>query len=157
LKLGRITPVPWRVVSEAQNGVILRTVADRNTDVASRAIEAFNARDVDAFAALASEDFEWFPSMSPVEGERFAGQGGIRKYFRTLAHAWEHFRVVPERFCQGEELVLVLGRLEGRGRSSGATVQSPLGMAFDVRAGRITRIRGYLDHDEALRDTGLKA
>jgi ketosteroid isomerase-like protein len=28
-------------------------------------------------------------------------------------------------------------------------------MVFDLRDGRITRIRGYLDHDEALRAAGL--
>ena len=51
--------------------------------------------------------------------------------------------------------MLLLGRLEGRGRGSGAAVDSPLGMAFDLRDGGISRIRGYLNHDEALRAVGL--
>jgi hypothetical protein len=29
-------------------------------------------------------------------------------------------------------------------------------MAFDLRNGLISRIRGYLDHDEALKATGLE-
>ncbi len=55
----------------------------------------------------------------------------------------------------GSFAALVLGRLEGRGRGSGATVDSALGMAFDLRDGAITRIRGYLNHDEALAAVGL--
>jgi len=34
-------------------------------------------------------------------------------------------------------------------------VDSSLGMVFDFRDGLISRIRGYLDHGEALRAAGL--
>jgi len=49
----------------------------------------------------------------------------------------------------------MLGRLEGRGKSSGVPVDAALGMVFDFRNGAISRIRGYLDHAEALRAAGL--
>jgi ketosteroid isomerase-like protein len=49
----------------------------------------------------------------------------------------------------------MLGRLEGRGKSSGVPVDSSLGMVFDFRDGLISRIRGYLDHGEALEAAGL--
>jgi ketosteroid isomerase-like protein len=62
---------------------------------------------------------------------------------------------VPRQVREEGQLVLVLGRLEGRGRGSGAIVDSSLGMAFDFRDGAIARIRGFLDDDEALRETGL--
>jgi ketosteroid isomerase-like protein len=126
-----------------------------NLDTTRRAIAAFNARDIDAFAAVTSEDFEWVPSMSPVEGEKFVGTAGVHRYFEMLDGAWEHFHVLADRVHVREELVLVLGRLEGRGRSSGADVHASLGMAFDFSRGSIARIRGFLDHDEALRATDL--
>jgi ketosteroid isomerase-like protein len=131
-------------------------VSEENIEVVTRAVAAFNATDVDAFTALTTMDFEWFPSMIPIENETFAGADGIRRYFDRLASAWEHFRIFPDRFLQWADCVLVLARLEGRGRSSGATVDAPLGMAFDLRDGLISRIRGYLDHDEALKATGLE-
>jgi ketosteroid isomerase-like protein len=130
-------------------------VSQTNVDIAKRAIAAFNASDDAAFAALTTADFEWSPSMSPVDGEVFVGREGIARYFAGLRSAWEHFHVMPETFRVGSDLVLVLGRLEGCGRGSGATVHSPLGMAFDVREGLIARIRGYLDHDDALEAVGL--
>jgi ketosteroid isomerase-like protein len=51
--------------------------------------------------------------------------------------------------------VLVLGRIEGRGRGSGAPVDAPLGFVVDVRGGKMSRIRGCIDHGEALRAAGL--
>jgi len=130
-------------------------LSNQNLQVVEGAIVAFNARDVEAFASLTTPDFEWFPSMSPVEGESFVGRDGVRRYFARLAGAWDYFRVVPDAFRQETDLVLVLGRLEGRGRSSGATVDAALGMAFDLRDTRIWRVRGYLDHEEALREVGF--
>jgi ketosteroid isomerase-like protein len=51
----------------------------------------------------------------------------------------------------------MLGGLKGLGKGSGIPVDSPLGMVLDFRDGRILRIRGYLNHGEALRAAGLAA
>jgi ketosteroid isomerase-like protein len=132
-------------------------MSDHGIDIARRAIAAFNARDVDAFAALTAPDFEWIPSMSPIEAETFVGRDGIDRYFDVLGAAWEHFHVVPDEFRDGAGFVLALGRLEGRGLGSGATVDADLGMAFWLRGEAIARIRGFLDHGEAMRAVGLEA
>jgi ketosteroid isomerase-like protein len=129
---------------------------EQNLTVVEHAIATFNAHDVETFVALTTRDFEWFPSMSPVEGESFVGHEGVRRYFERLADAWEYFRVSPETFREGPDLVLALGRLEGRGKSSGVAVDASLGMAFDLRDGTISRIRGFLDHAQALREVGLE-
>src|SRR5438445_135539 len=110
-------------------------MSHQNVDVAKCAVAAFNARDVQAFVALTTPDFEWSPSMSPIESETFVGPEGIRKYFDALEDAWEHFHVIPAEFLDEADAVLVLGRLEGRGRGSGAPVDASLGMAFDLRGG----------------------
>jgi ketosteroid isomerase-like protein len=130
-------------------------LVQRRQSTVERAIAAFNARDVAAFAALTTPDFEWSPSMNPIEGERFLGVAGIRKYFDVLGAAWEYFQIHPRELREHAAGILVLGHLEGRGSGSGAAVESPLGMAFDLRDARISRIRGFLDHGEALRAVGL--
>ena len=50
--------------------------------------------------------------------------------------------------------VLALGRLRTRGRASGAPGDSPWGGVYDLRAGKVSRIRTFLDHDEASRAAG---
>ncbi|HWX97876.1 MAG TPA: nuclear transport factor 2 family protein [Solirubrobacteraceae bacterium] len=127
----------------------------QNVDAATRAIDAFNRTDVDAFAALTTPDFEWSPSMVAVEGEIFRGREGITRYFDSLSSAWRRFHIVRGRFRDEGEVVVMLGGLEGLGKGSGVPVDASLGMVFDFRDGRIARIRGYLNHDDALRAGGL--
>jgi ketosteroid isomerase-like protein len=55
----------------------------------------------------------------------------------------------------GDEQVLVLGRVEGRGAGSGGLVDAEIGQIFDFRDGKISRSRTYLDKDEARRAAGL--
>jgi ketosteroid isomerase-like protein len=127
----------------------------QNFDLARRAVAAFNAREVEVFAALTSTDFEWLPSMSPIDGAVFVGHDGVRRYFQELAGAWERFHIYPDEFLEHDRGVLVLGRLEGRGRGSGAVTRSSLGMAFEMREEAISRIRGFLDREQALKAVGL--
>jgi ketosteroid isomerase-like protein len=130
-------------------------MSQENVEVATQAIEAFNGSDVDAFAVFTTPDFEWSPSMVAIEGTIFRGREGIERYFRSLNSSWEKFHIHRDRFHEAENLVVMLGRLEGRGMGSGVPVDAWLGMVFDFRGGLISRIRGYLDHDEALRAAGL--
>jgi uncharacterized protein len=130
-------------------------MSDDNVEVATQAISAFNGSDIDAFATLTTPDFEWAPSMVAIEGETFLGREGIETYFGRLNQAWEKFHIHRGRFRDSADLVVMLGRLEGRGKSSGVPVDASLGMVFDFRDGAISRIRGYLDHVEALEAAGL--
>jgi ketosteroid isomerase-like protein len=126
-------------------------------DIVRRALSAFNAREVERFIGLTTPDFEWLPSMSPIEGKEFRGPEGIRSYFDGLGKVWERFQVQPSEVRPHAQGLLVLGRLEGRGRGSGVQVDSPLGMAFDLRGEALSRIRGYLDRATALEAVGLSA
>jgi ketosteroid isomerase-like protein len=130
-------------------------MSEENVEVAAQAISAFNESDVEAFAALTTPDFEWSPSMVAIEGETFLGREGIETYFGRLDEAWEKFHIHRDRFRDSADLVVMLGRLEGLGKSSGVPVDSSLGMVFDFRDGAISRIRGYLDHADALEAAGL--
>jgi ketosteroid isomerase-like protein len=131
--------------------------AGEQVELAKRAIDAFNDVDVDRFAALATEGFEWSPSMVAIEGETFRGDEGIRAYFASLGESWEQFRILPGTFRELPDVVVMLGSLRGRGKNSGVTVDASLGMVFDLRDGRISRIRGFLDHAHALKAVGLPA
>ena len=126
-----------------------------NVEVITQAIDAFNESDVHAFAAFTTPDFEWSPSMVAVEGEIFRGRKGIERYFGSLADAWEKFHIHPDGFRVSGDLVVMLGRLEGRGKGGGVPVDASLGMVFEFRGGTISRIRGYLDHAQALEAVGL--
>jgi ketosteroid isomerase-like protein len=130
-------------------------MSQANVEVATAAIDAFNEREVPAFAALTTPDFQWSPSMVAIEGTIFRGREGIERYFESLEFAWEKFHIHRGRFREAEGVAVMLGHLEGRGMGSGVPVDSSLGMVFDFQDGLISRIRGFLDHAEALRAAGL--
>ena len=131
-------------------------MSQEDVEIAERALDAYNRLDLDAFADLTTVDFEWSTSVvGAVEGGSFRGREGIETYFREVSDTWEEVHAIADEFRDLGDRVLVLGRFAGRGRGSGVPVDAPQGIIYDLRAGKISRIRAYLDHGEALRAAGL--
>jgi ketosteroid isomerase-like protein len=116
-------------------------MSEANSEIVKRAADAVNERDVETFMALTTPDFEWFPAMDRlIEGRSYRGDEGIEAYFEVLSGAWEEFQLFPGEFCDLGDRVLWLGRAEGRGRSSGVRVDTPLGTV--LRSGRTPAVPG---------------
>jgi len=131
-------------------------MSQANVEIVERGIDAFNRRDVEALAEVTALDFEWFPALpGAVEGDGYQGLQGIETYLGEILNTWEALQVLADEYRDLGERVLVLGRFEGRGRGSGVPVDAPQGIIYDLRGGRISRVRAYLDQDEALRAAGL--
>ncbi len=130
-------------------------MSQENVETVKRLQTAFNAKDHEAFAELTTPDFEWTTSMAAVEGEVFLGREGIETYFERMREAWDEFLAIASEHLDLGERVLFIGRLQGRGRTSGVPVDTALDILFDFRGARISRQRSFLDHAEALRAAGL--
>jgi ketosteroid isomerase-like protein len=118
-------------------------------------MDAVNRRDIDAVAGVTTPNFEWFPVFAArVEGDVYRGREGIETFLGEVDETWEEFRPMPEEYRDLGDRVLGLGRLKTRGRGSGVPIDEPWGGVYDIRGGKISRIRTYLDHDEALRAAG---
>ena len=131
-------------------------MAQSNVEIAEILMDAVNRRDIDTFAGVTTSDFEWFPVFAArVEGDVNRGRGGIETFLGEVDETREEFRPMPEEYRDLGDRVLALGRLKTRGRASGVPSDSPWGGIYGVRGGKISRIRTYLDHGEALRAAGL--
>jgi ketosteroid isomerase-like protein len=131
-------------------------MSQENVELVKVLMDAVNRRDIDTFAAVTTSDFEWFPVFAArVEGDVYRGREGIEAFLGEVDETWEEFRPVPEEYRDLGERVLGLGRLRTRGRASGAPSDSPWGGVYDLREGKVSRIRTFLDHDEALRAAGV--
>ena len=105
---------------------------------------------------LATRDIEWWPALvRMVEGNSYRGREGIETYFEDIRSTWEELRVLGDEFRDLGGSVLVLGRVHGSGRGSGAQVEAPTGIIFDFRGVKVSRVRTYLDHADALKAVGL--
>jgi ketosteroid isomerase-like protein len=126
-------------------------------DVARRAIDAYNHRDIDGmFAELATPDLEFYPgTVWALEGGGYRGREGVERFQVDTSENWEELQTMPEEFRDLGDRVLVLLRLRGRGKGSGAPVDQPCACILDFRGDRIWRNRVYLDRAEGLRAAGL--
>ncbi len=129
-----------------------------NIEIVKVLMDAVDRRDIDAYAGVTTPDFEWLPVFAArVERDVYRGREGIEKFLGEVDETWAEFRPMPEEYRDLGDRVLALGRLKTRGRASGVPNDSPWAGIYDVRNGKIARIRTYLDHDEAFRATNLGA
>ena len=133
-------------------------MSEENVEIAKRAAEIYNRRDVDAFfAEVATPDLEWWPALvRAVEGGSYRGRAGVEQFLAETAETWEELQNVPEEFRDLGDCVVLLGRMVGRGRGSGVRVDMPIANILDFRGGRIWRSRVFYDRAEGLKAVGLE-
>jgi ketosteroid isomerase-like protein len=127
-------------------------------ELARRVVDAYNRRDVDGlFAELATPDFEWYPAIvRAFDGDGgYRGREGVDRFAADTSEYWAELQIIAAEFRDLGDRVLVLGRIKGRGKGSGAPVDAPQAIILDFRGDRIWRSRVYLDHAEGLRAAGL--
>ena len=134
-------------------------MSQENVESVQRAVDAWNADDLDAFLAQLDTGVEWHPAIEPgLEGKEttYRGHEGARKIWKQdRGDAWERLTNRPEELRDLGESVLVLGHIDLTARATGIEFSQEVGEVFDFRAGKIVRIRDYLTHAEALAAAGL--
>jgi uncharacterized protein len=87
--------------------------------------ELFNQGDLDEALVGFSEDIEWVaPDMVPDPGP-FKGQDGVRRFWEMWREAFDEFRIEIQEVHDLDEHVVVIARIHGTGRDSGAPVTTP--------------------------------
>ena len=135
-------------------------MSQENVESVQRAIEAWNADDLAAFLAELDADVEWHPAIQPgLEGgaTTYRGHDGARQIWRQdRGEAWERLINRPREFRDLGESVLVLGHIDLTARATGIEFSQEVGEVFDLRGGKIVRIRDFLTHAEAIQAAGLR-
>jgi ketosteroid isomerase-like protein len=135
---------------------ILARVSEQNVEVMRRVVEA--AGNLDVLAALLHEDWEYRPVVAGTStGAVYRGfPEGFRQYWADLEDAWERHDVSPEQFVDlHDNGVLVIFRLEARGRTSGVELALDAAVHCLFKDGKLWRSIGYDDVDKARRAVGL--
>ncbi len=128
-----------------------------DVELVESAFEAWNAGDIDRFAALAAEDIAWLEVSGRPEGgfsERF-GRDRMRRSLESLFEAWESYHVEVERIEECGDRVVAIVREVAKGRSSGLEIDGRWGYLVTVKDGLISRIEAYRDAAQALQTAGL--
>jgi uncharacterized protein len=138
-------------------------MSDENVEIARRGYAAF----VHGFdrGHFEEEGFEWLdpeiewcgPREFPDLAEPRYGHDGVREYLTILTEVLEDYRMSPEEFIDaGADQVLVFSREGGRGRGSGADVEThPTAHLWTLRDGKAVRMQSYWERADALEAAGL--
>jgi uncharacterized protein len=93
----------------------------------------------------------------PVEeDDAIRGHEELIEWTERWLEAWSSYSDQIEEIIDGGEIVLAVVSISGRGRTSGAQIRQRFFHVFEMREGRILRLREYLDRDSALEAAGLR-
>lgn len=135
-----------------------RPRAEQNVELHRQSVEAFNARDVDAFVAFCDPQIELHSSVTVPGGAVYQGHEGVRRWHRDLEEGWgDDLRIEPETYFELGEHTITFHVLHGRGLQSGADVAKPAAHLCRWRDGRIVYFKGYSERGDAFRDLGVSA
>jgi ketosteroid isomerase-like protein len=134
-------------------------MTESNVELTRHAIEAYNARDIEALIAYCDPSIEFYPAVpsafAAVGGAVYHGHDGMRSWHRDYEDAWREIRLEPDAYCDLGQDTLVFFVLRGRGRHSGVEVAMPIATVFRWRDGLVVYFKGYADREDALSDLGV--
>jgi ketosteroid isomerase-like protein len=128
-----------------------------NVELVRRGYEAFASGRLD-FEFLDPE-IEWHgPREFPDLAEPHYGHEGVTRYIAKLNEVFDDYVMVAEEFIDlAGDQVLVFAREGGRGKGSGAEVQThPTGHLWTIRDGKAVRMQSYWERSNALEAAGLR-
>ena len=137
-------------------------MSQEHVEIVRRSLEAFQrALEGDdpgaAFdTGLLADDWEWVLS-NPFEGKSvWRGRQEFVEFLRAWTGEFEDFSIRFEQLIDaGDDRVVIIYRQRGTGKGSGVPVEWHGGLISELRDGRVTRTRSYLDPAEALEAAGL--
>jgi len=128
-----------------------------NVEIVRRTIDFFNTGDVDKALEEASVDFEmdWSNSIGPLRGV-YGGRQEVRKVWAAFIDAWETVQWEPKEIIDVDHArVIVVNRVQMRGRGSGVDVDATGVQLWTLAAGVAQRVKLYQSKVEALEAAGL--
>jgi ketosteroid isomerase-like protein len=132
-------------------------MSQENVELVRQAAQAFNARVVDrdteqVLGAMHPE----IEFRSATEQRVYRGIAEMRRYRQDLEAILQGFHTEGDRFLDvGDDRVVHLYRVVGRGAQSGVPVSRDVAIVWQVRGGKLFRGQVYLDQAQALEAAGL--
>jgi uncharacterized protein len=134
-------------------------MSQENVEIVRRGYELYEAGDLEGVTALFAADAELADAgglgvAGTATGTRRGPEGFLRATEEAV-EAFEDYRVEAEEFIDAGEAVVVRVQISGRGRASGAMLETRLAHLWVVRNGKAIRGEVYRTVEEALEAAGL--
>ena len=130
-------------------------MSNENATLVRSAVEAYMRDGLAAVDDLWDPEIEFHEDPEFPESGVYPGARAVDAYFEQFRGHFEEFNFEIENAVEAGDKVLALVRLRMRGRDSAGHVDQRAGWVFTLRDGKVLRIEGYLDREEARRAAGL--
>ena len=124
--------------------------------VIRRGLALFNEGEYERSIAELPPGIEWDPTGAVPDGSNYRGRDDVLGYWRGISERWEAFNIDVERTIEGDGVVLLLGRLHGRGVDSGVPVETSWDQVWKIEDEVPVRCENYTDRARAGRAAGLE-
>jgi ketosteroid isomerase-like protein len=130
---------------------LTETVATR---LVREAFEAFACRDQSRLVELTDPEIELFAPTAFLanEGRCYRGHHGIARYLHDVDRVWARLEVIPEKFREVGNHVVVTGRVRAAARD-GLEVDNPVAWVWKLCGGRLVWGCVYDDPGDAFMGT----
>ena len=118
--------------------------------IVQRAFDAYLRGDEDAMFALTATDIIVTQFPDQIDVRDYHGHEGLRQVMTEWIGTWEDWSIELLQAREVGGVVLASALQRGRGRASGAPMQTEVAFLFTVRDGLIVRWRMFHSEPEAL-------
>jgi len=130
-------------------------MSQENVEILRRALPESAPADVEALFAILDDDVEWdYVGAFPEGVKTYHGPAEVREFLGQWTGAFDDFGFEAEDAVDAGDSVVVCLHQWGRGKETGAPVESRTWQAFTFQGGRIVHCRGYASKAEALEAAG---
>jgi ketosteroid isomerase-like protein len=144
----------WRVARSSARRDTARAMSQENVELAYRASDAINRRDLDALLALTDADMEFGSLTVAVEGD-LRGHDGVRRWLENVLDVWPDYKIEVVEARDWGDLTISAVRTRGHGAGSDAPMDMTLWQVARWRRGKCVWLRNFYTREEALEAVGL--
>jgi len=109
----------------------------------------------DALLAILDEDVRWDYVGAFPEAVTYRGPTAVARFLREWSGGFDDFGFAAEEFIDVGDSIVVHLHQWGRGKETGAQVESRTWQVFTFRDGKVIQCRGYATKAEAFSAAGL--
>ena len=120
----------------------------RHAEIVRGIYEALAKGDVPGVLASFDAKIQWREAENFLyaDGNPYAGPQAVAQgVFQRLVSDVEGFAVVPERYIEGADTVVVEGRYRGTMKATGRGVDAQFAHVWQLRDGKVIRFQQYTD------------
>jgi ketosteroid isomerase-like protein len=130
-------------------------MSQENVDVVNRITDAWRTEGTPLPSGLLDPEIEW---VNPPDAVERGTRKGIEEFAAAadaVTDSFEGLGIDVDEMLDAGDRVIVIARLSGRGRGSGADVERRQGYIWTLRDGKAVRFQWFNTADEALRAAKL--